>query len=72
MACDRRKQYQEKAIDNCEMLISKLQQIGDVFWIDFNKTRRYVKLVDEEEKRIKKWEAFTDERCEKLIKQGMV
>lgn len=52
---ERRRQYQDYAILNCESLINHLQRVIDVFKVDINKFERHVKAIDREIGLIKKW-----------------
>lgn len=53
--CDLRLDYQERAINNCEMLIAKLQDIVDFFWVDINVYGQYIEAIDAEIDLLKKW-----------------
>ena len=52
---EKRRQYQDYAILNCETLINHLQRAIDVFKVDINKFERHVKAIDQEIGLIKKW-----------------
>lgn len=56
--CNSKIEYQEKALDVCEMIIAKFQDIVDVFLVDVNKYQPYVKMIDDEIALIKKWEQY--------------
>lgn len=58
--CDLRLDYQERAINNCEMIIGKLQDVVDFFLVDVNIYKRYIEAVDEEIKLLKSWIVFTN------------
>lgn len=58
--CEKRMEYQELALDNCEMLIAKFQDIVDFFWVDLSKYRRHIELTDKEIALIKKWIQYTN------------
>lgn len=58
--CDLRLDYQERSINNCEMLIGKLQDIVDFFWVDINIYKRYIEVIDNEIELIKKWIQLTN------------
>lgn len=53
--CDLRLDYQEKAVNNCEMLIGKLQDVVDFFWVDINIYGQYVEAIDVEITLLKNW-----------------
>lgn len=53
--CDLRLDYQERAVNNCEMLIGKLQDIVDFFWVDINIYGQYIEAIDTEIALLKKW-----------------
>lgn len=53
--CDLRLDYQEKAVNNCEMLIGKLQDVVDFFWVDVNIYGQYVNAIDVEITLLKSW-----------------
>ncbi len=52
---ERRREYQNNAIVNCEQLIKELQRVVEVFDVDINLYGRYVKAIDREIDLIKKW-----------------
>lgn len=52
---ERRREYQNNAIVNCEQLIKELQRVVEVFDVDINLYSRYVKAIDREIDLIKKW-----------------
>ena len=52
---ERRREFQNFAIVNCEQLIKELQQIVDVFNVDVNLYKRYINAIDREIDLIKKW-----------------
>ncbi len=52
---EKRRDYQNDAITNCEQLIKELQQIVEIFEVDINIYGNYVKAVDREIGLIKKW-----------------
>lgn len=58
--CDLRLDYQEKAINNCEMLIGKLQDVVDFFWVDINIYRQYITAIDSEICLLKNWIQITN------------
>lgn len=53
--CDLRLDYQERAVNNCEMLIGKLQDIVDFFSVDINIYKKYIEAIDIEIELLKKW-----------------
>ena len=52
---ERRRDYQNNAIVNCEQLIKELQRVVEIFDVDINVYGRYVKFIDREIDLIKKW-----------------
>ncbi len=52
---ERRRDYQNDAIANCEQLVKELQRIVEVFEVDINIYGRYIKAIDREIGLIKKW-----------------
>lgn len=52
---ERRREYQNNAIVNCEQLIKELQRVVEIFDVDINLYGRYVKVIDREIDLIKKW-----------------
>lgn len=52
---ERRREYQNNAIVNCEQLIKELQRVVEIFDVDINLYSRYVKAIDREIDLIKKW-----------------
>ena len=52
---ERRRDFQNNAIVNCEQLIKELQKIVELFSVDVNVYSRYVKTIDREIGLIKKW-----------------
>lgn len=52
---ERRREYQNNAIVNCEQLIKELQRVVEIFDVDVNLYGRYVKAIDREIDLIKKW-----------------
>lgn len=53
--CERRRDYQNNAIANCEQLIKELQRVVEIFDVDINTYGRYIKAIDREIGLIKKW-----------------
>lgn len=52
---ERRREYQNNAIVNCEQLIKELQRVVEIFDVDINIYNRYVKAINREIDLIKKW-----------------
>lgn len=52
---ERRRDYQNNAIVNCEQLIKELQRIVEIFEVDINIYGRYVNAINREIGLIKKW-----------------
>lgn len=52
---ERRRDYQNDAIVNCEQLIKELQRVVEIFEVDINVYGRYVTAIDREIGLIKKW-----------------
>lgn len=52
---EKRREYQNTAIINCEQMIKELQHIVDVFEVDINKYGRYIQAIDREIDLIKRW-----------------
>lgn len=52
---ERRREYQNNAIVNCEQLIKELQRVVEIFEVDINLYNRYVKAINREIDLIKKW-----------------
>lgn len=50
-----RRDYQNYALANCEMLIRELQHVVEIFDVDLNLYNRYVTAIDREIGLIKKW-----------------
>lgn len=53
--CERRRDFQNNAIANCEQLVKELQRVVEVFDVDVNVYGRYIKAIDREIGLIKKW-----------------
>lgn len=66
--CDLRLDYQDKAIGNCEMLVGRLQDTIDTFWVDINRYRQYLDAIDHEIELLKGWEQYTISVRNKLLK----
>lgn len=64
--CDLRLDYQEKAVNNCEMLIGKLQDAVDFFWVDINIYRQYIEAIDDEIELLKNWIQTTNKARREL------
>lgn len=52
---EKRRDYQNNAIVNCEQLIKELQKIVEVFEVDINIYGRYINAINREIDLIKKW-----------------
>lgn len=52
---ERRRDYQNSAIINCEQILKELQRIVEIFEVDVNTYGRYVNAIDREIGLIKKW-----------------
>lgn len=52
---EKRRDYQNNAIVNCEQLIKELQKIVEVFEVDINIYGRYINAINQEIDLIKKW-----------------
>ena len=52
---EKRREYQNTAIVNCEQLLKELQRVVEIFEVDVNLYSRYVKAIDREIGLIKKW-----------------
>ena len=52
---EKRRDYQNFAIVNCEQIIKELQRVVETFEVDLNVYNRYVKAIDREISLIKKW-----------------
>jgi hypothetical protein len=57
--CNIRLSYQEKALDLCEMIIAKSQDIVTFFAVDLKTFKPLVTLIDSEIKLIKSWITYT-------------
>lgn len=58
--CNLRLDYQERAINNCEMLVGKLQDIASFFLVDINIYRSYIEAIDKEIDLLKSWMQLTN------------
>lgn len=52
---EKRREYQNSAIVNCEQIIKELQHVVDTFNVDVNVYGKYIKAIDREIGLIKKW-----------------
>lgn len=52
---EKRRDYQNFAIVNCEQLIKELQRVVEIFEVDINLYSRYIEAIDREIGLIKKW-----------------
>ena len=66
---ERRREYQNDAIANCEQLIKELQHVVEVFRVDINLYGRYVQAIDREIGLIKKWRQ-RDNKIKSYLPQG--
>lgn len=66
--CDRRLEYQERALDTCEMLIGKIQDVVDIFWVDLNCYRQYIDSIDHEITLLRGWIQYTNKTRDKLMR----
>lgn len=64
--CEKRLEYQEKASDDCEMLIAKLQDIATMFLVDINKFRPCIEAIDRETTLLKGWIKHTNKVMDRL------
>ena len=64
--CEKRLEYQEKALDDCEMIIAKLQDVASMFLVDINKFRPCIEAIDRECTLLKGWIKHTNKVMEKL------
>jgi hypothetical protein len=53
--CNIRLEYQDKALDICELLIAKLQDIVNFFAVDISTFKPVIGLIDNEIKLLKQW-----------------
>ena len=67
---EKRRDFQNDAIANCEQLIKELQRIVEIFEVDINTYQRYIEAIDREIGLIKKWRQ-RDNRIKKSL-QGNV
>lgn len=52
---EKRRDYQNDAIVNCEQILNDLQRVVEIFDVDVNLYGRYVKAIDREIELIKRW-----------------
>ena len=52
---EKRRDYQNTAIVNCEQLLKELQRVVEIFEVDINIYGRYVNAINREIGLIKKW-----------------
>lgn len=69
--CNLRLDYQDRAVVSCEMMIGKIQDIADFFWVDINKLRQYIEAIDHEIILLKGWIEYTNKIRNKLV-QGNI
>ena len=63
--CDRRLEYQERTLSDCEMLIGKLQDVANTFDVDLNRFRPSVEAIDREITLLKGWIRYTKKMKQK-------
>jgi uncharacterized metal-binding protein len=68
---EKRREYQNNAIVNCEQLIKELQRVVEIFDVDLNVYGRYVKAIDREIGLIKKWRQ-RDNKIKSYLQRGSV
>lgn len=52
---ERRRDFQNAALINCEILIKELQRVIEIFYVDINIYKRYSNAIDREIDLIKRW-----------------
>lgn len=65
--CNRRLHYQELAIDYCEMLIAKLQDIASLFLVDINRYKESILSIEKEITLVKGWIKYTNKVKSKYL-----
>lgn len=65
--CNYRLKHQKLAIDYCELLVGKLQDIVDTFVVDINAYKRYLEMVDHELNLIKGWITYTNIKKKEIL-----
>lgn len=65
--CNYRLKHQGLAMDYCELLVGKLQNIIDTFVVDINVYERYIKMIDQELNLIKGWIAYTNTKKKDIL-----
>lgn len=58
--CNKRLEYQERALDDCYLLIAKLQDSADIFLVDLNRYRPCIESIDKEVHLLKGWIKYTN------------
>lgn len=58
--CDKRLVYQERALDDCFLLVGKLQDVADIFLVDLNRYRPSIESIDKEVHLLKGWIKYTN------------
>lgn len=53
--CALRRDYQDRALVNCEQIVSELQHVASVFDVDINVYRQYIQVIDREISLLKRW-----------------
>ena len=67
---ERRRDFQNDAIVNCEQLIKELQHVVDIFDVDLNLYERYVTAIDREIGLIKNWRQ-RDNKIKSYVKDNI-
>ncbi len=68
---EQRRDYQNRALVNCEQLIHELQRVVEIFEVDINIYDGYVKAIDREIGLIKKWRQ-RDNKIKSYVQQGNI
>lgn len=63
-----RRDNQNQAIINCELLLNELQYIVNIFDVDINKYKQYIEAIDREILLIKRWRQ-TDNKLKQLFNE---
>ncbi|MCD7764381.1 MAG: hypothetical protein LUI14_14600 [Lachnospiraceae bacterium] len=67
-----RREYQDKAIIDCEQLMGVLQRVATKLNVDLNEYERYVKAIDREIGKIKDWRQRDNSIKSRLSNKGNV
>ena len=65
--CEERLKYQERAMDDCILLIGKLQDVADIFLVDLNRYRPCIESINKEVKLLKGWIKYTNKVKKKYL-----